>query len=1093
MLGRASKKYKNIYLQWFISAVLMFFCTAVHAQEAKVAETTLPESSEPVAVDVLEEAPEEIKTVNTTLIAEVDSTIIVKLDGETLESTEVHRTLDGNLYVNATPIFAHYGNDVEYDDVSKALIVRRSQDNVVMELYTDTGIVKANGKALGKLEHFGEVTAEQFILTPNAIAVLAGTVGTFDHDTNEFKFKLDPRLRIATGFDIFVEDIPLGTVQPEPKSVGPVLLLPIRPIAEALGNTITLSEDGSVLEVRRVQDSVTISLNLSTGLVSVNDTPVGVSKDVAYIDQINLLLPVSAVEALTGTIVEAEAGTDRININLDERLTGAIKPLASVDDLTKDTPFTPESLQFQISPDTGARVQFDAHVGRVNGRLRAELPDLPSNTKELRPSWLSVDFAHTNGVTGSIGDYSASFRELDSVGSRRIVGVAAQKETDSGRWSFAAGAPHIGVERISGDQTRNEFGGIAAGLRYADRDGWEAGLAVAKDELSDDQRAVLNAISGRLGRKRDDKFQWNAGVSLGAFSGELRESTVDLSLNVDGRYELSPSFSVDSRVDYVGAEFLGTTLQLEEQEQSIAEIIDPDAEFDEFETPPDIRRRGSDQLSVSAGLRYLPRGDTGFLNNPAATVSLRHTKTGFAKSGITTADQTAVSAGASTSIADTGLNLSVNGSVFETKSEIRGFDEETRSGHSLSAQAYKQFNDYTVRAQYSRFDQTGTETRESGILTVNRNAFNFDLPKAATLSVSPSVTGIWDGDVARGRFGVSAALDSGDTFGPKNRVSASFGLLQNISTRGDGRSDKFLTVSAARQLPIGKNMSLGLSYRNNLNGDHRLGLQLLGSFNFNEKRAIKKTEDGRGILKGQVFLDRNRDGIRQPSEPGIPRTIVRVKGTSLALRSGADGFFTIQNVKEGLYEVQIDAGSLPIGYDLTEDLQTRVTIADGLITDIPLPIVQRGQIRGFAFEDENGNGEYDRGENRVEGAKLRIESEESDIDETVITTSFGQYAFDDLPQGTYKVHVMPIKTVKIAASEAYTVELQIDDDLMARKNVIITRTPAQGPPPHSKGKGRKGIVVIEDIETPWESANIETPEQLTSAGPPDIESGVLPP
>jgi len=144
------------------------------------------------------ETSDKIKTVNTKLIAEVDSTIIVKLDGETLESTEVHRTEDGNLYVNAMPIFQSLGNDVEFDDVSKALIVRRSQDNVVMELYTDTGIVKADGRALGKLEHFGEVEPDHFILTPNAIAVLAGAAGRFDADNNEFNFKLDPRLRVAT-------------------------------------------------------------------------------------------------------------------------------------------------------------------------------------------------------------------------------------------------------------------------------------------------------------------------------------------------------------------------------------------------------------------------------------------------------------------------------------------------------------------------------------------------------------------------------------------------------------------------------------------------------------------------------------------------------------------------------------------------------------------------------------------------------------------------------------------------------------------------------------------------------------------------------
>lgn len=176
------------------------------------------------------------------------------------------------------------GNDVEYDDVSKALIVRRSQDNVVMELYTDTGIVKADGRALGKLEHFEEIEPDHFILTTNAIAVLAGTAGKFDADTNEFNLKLDPRLRVTTGFDIFVDNIPLGVIQPEPKSIGPVLLFPLTPIVETLGNTITLLENGTIAEIRRVHESVTMTLNLSTGLVSANGKPVGLSKEITYID-----------------------------------------------------------------------------------------------------------------------------------------------------------------------------------------------------------------------------------------------------------------------------------------------------------------------------------------------------------------------------------------------------------------------------------------------------------------------------------------------------------------------------------------------------------------------------------------------------------------------------------------------------------------------------------------------------------------------------------------------------------------------------------------------------------------------------------------
>ena len=329
-----------------------------------------------------------------------------------------------------------------------------------------------------------------------------------------------------------------------------------------------------------------------------------------------------------------------------------------------------------------------------------------------------------------------------------------------------------------------------------------------------------------------------------------------------------------------------------------------------------------------------------------------------------------------------------------------------------------------------------------------------------------------------------------------------------------------------------------MGYRNNLRGDHRIGLQLDGNFNFNPRRAIKKTQEGRGILKGQVFLDRNRDGILQATEPGIPRVIVKVKGTRLILRSGADGFFTIQNVREGIHEVQIDAKSLPIGYDLSADITTRVTISEGQITDIPLAIVQRGQIRGFAYEDENGNGEYDRGETRIERAKLRLTSDESDVDIVKFTTSFGQYAFDDLPQGKYNVEIVESEKENIAPGQIFTVELDPELDLMARQNLIIKRHSnleiAEVEAPNSdvdetaSTKFRKAVVTIVDIDTPSgvdgnETAalpdtdsvneNLSNPESseleikanpsentpiprlkpFTSGRPPDILSGVAPP
>jgi len=68
--------------------------------------------------------------------------------------------------------------------------------------------------------------------------------------------------------------------------------------------------------------------------------------------------------------------------------------------------------------------------------------------------------------------------------------------------------------------------------------------------------AVLSAISGRLGRKKDKKFQWDARADAGYFNGPARESGVDVRLGVNSRYDVSEKVTADAFVQYDGAEFL---------------------------------------------------------------------------------------------------------------------------------------------------------------------------------------------------------------------------------------------------------------------------------------------------------------------------------------------------------------------------------------------------------------------------------------------------------------------------------------------------------------------------------------------------------
>lgn len=1028
----------------------MFPLTAMqpaYAAEAVKTAKAGPEVTQTAATPTLKDVPQTIdapvKIINTTLIAEVDTTITVTLDGETLESTEVHRTEKGELYVNAMPIFTALNNEFEYDDTSKALIVRRSQDNVVMELYTDTGIVKADGRPLGKLQHFGEVQEGRFLLTPNAIAVLSGASGKYDEGSNSFTFKLDPRLKVATGFDIIVNGLSLGNLNPEPKSIGPVLIMPLLPIAEALGHDVTVMDSTNEVRVRRAQDSAEFTLNLDTGLVKLRGVPFGITKDITYIDATNLLLPVSAIETLTGTNITVEGASSRILVDLDERLAGAIKPGDRVSDVASKEPFTPETLSFHIGLDTINRVDADFRVKQLNGRVRYETPDLPTTGAEVQPSWLSLDFAHVNGVTGAIGDYSADNRELDGIGLRRIRGLSAVKTTDKGRWAAAIGAPADGATKISDEQSRLTFGGVAAGIRYQSRDGWEAGVSAKKDSLSDDQMAVLSAISGRLGREKDKRIQWDARADLGAFSGPARAKSLDVRAALSGRMDVNPTITLDANATYDGAEFLRNRLTAENLAENITQALNPDEDLtgEQDTLIPDTRQKGLDQMTIGTSLRLTPNKSLGILNNPAASVRMQSTISGFASGSEQQVKVDSYGASVATSIGDTGISVSGDINAF-TQSFASG--AESISGHGYSARAYKQFDRITLRAQYLNSVRDGSDARESAALTASMRSFNLHMPKSSNFSIAPSATASWTPEFTSLRGGVVANFNSGELLGKKTHLDASLGILQSVGGAGNGNSqsqtDKYLSVTLARRMRIGNNMALGMSYRNNLSGDHRFGLQLDGRFDFNEKRKYKQTLDGRGVLKGRAFVDENRDGIKQENEVAVPNAMVRLKGTRMALRTDRSGFFTIQNIKVGLYDIQIDGRSLPLGYSMAMEETTRVTIHEGRITDVPMPVVQRGQIRGFTFIDDNGNGQHDKGEERIEGASLRISGSSLGEDGTAISTSFGQYAFDDLSSGTYEVRVLGQSKLGLNASAPITVDLSQYDRLMARVEIPLTRT-----------------------------------------------------
>jgi len=964
------------------------------------------------------------------LVAELIPEFQVKLEGKVLDA-EVSRGADGKFLVRAEPIFKALNDEFEYNVEEGVLLVQRSQDGVVMELYTDTGIVKANGREVGKLKQYGQISAGSINLTPNAIAVMSGAIGKIDHDEKRINFDLDPRLKVATGFEMFVGGIPLGNVEPGPRAIGSVMLLPLSPIAKELGHTVQIIDGGSSLRVTRAQDSAVFELNLDTGLVKLNGRPVGVSKDVTYFDKTNLLLPIGTIETLTGTNIDVEGGNARINIELDDRLKGAVQPGEKITDVTKNTPLTFETIELNLGTDTINSVGVDFRVKGFNGRLRYEVPDLPTSVREAEPSWLSLDYAHVKGGYGSLGDLSADLRQLDGVGLRRIRGASYAKESKKGRWALAAGVPTVGTTKISEDQNRLKFGGFAAGARYASKDGWEAGLSVKSDGLSDDQMAVLSAISGRLGRKRGKKLNWDVRADVGYFNGAAREKSIDVRVSANTRYEVNKKVSVEAFASYDGAEFLRSDLDAEA-------LVVQDPGVVNNVLVPDTRKRGQDFATYGVALQLTPAQILGPLEQPAFSGRYSRTQSGlFAKNGNDTSTDT-YGLSFNTSLRKIGTNISADYSTFTQKLA----DGSSLSGDQMTARVYQNTKYATLRGQYTATRKGDTTRQQRFDAQITAKPYDLQLPKEATLSVAPSVSASWSGDSNYARGGVVANLDSGQMLGKKTKLTASMGILQNFSGNAEDKSDMFLAVTLGRELRINKNITMGMSYRNNLKGDQRLGIYLNGRFDFNEKRKFRNSDDGRGVLKGRVYLDRNRDGIKQEDEPGIGGALIRVVGSRLSLRTDAAGYYTIQNIKVGIHGLRIDGRSLPLGYSLSEDILSKASIQDGHITTVDLPIVQRGQIRGFAFVDENGDGQHSKGEKRLEGARLSLtDTADAENHFEVYASSFGQFAFDDLPSGEYELVIKKTNSpLGDPSSTPIIINLAEAEDLMARINIAAIAT-----------------------------------------------------
>lgn len=918
-------------------------------------------------------------------------------------SVRSRRTDTGGVLIEASPVFSHLKGKVSIEGT--VLSYRRYQDGVLLGIDMATGAASINGQVRGFLPGWKARESADTWLEPNSIAFLTGTE-PMENKLGGWTFTLAEQLRPKFDLDLWIEGQQITNPAVEPRTIGPVLLIPLEDVTKALGHTLERLNDQVIL-VRRLQDSITLQLNLSNGLVTVNNVPRGVTPNISFADPETLLLPFSAVETLTGTHIELVPGTDRILITLDDRLGGGVLPGERVVDEVAETSFTPESLDFQLSGRGPVNLTFSSRYRGLNSQLQYNSAGGFDDIRELKPEFVGLNVQSLDGWVGSIGDANTRLRELSGVSASRIRGLTWRKQVgEAGNvLAVAAGTQSVGSVQVTEDASRQTFGGFVAGARLIKSDqSQDIGISAAIAPGGDAGRVVVGGQKNII-NQRDEGLAGLESVFVSADAGLFAGPDgvkVDVRGRLQARARLTEQIGLQGNIDYEGARF------------GISDLDLADAAQNERALPG-----GASRFVGSVATDWRSSKAWGPVDGVAAGVRASHSRTGGPASNASTTYIGSVNA----RIPAIDLNLSTD--LDYTVSN--GSDGERSNSRNVSIRASKRFD-------WGNFQTTYTDTQSSETGQTNRlisslavQPFRRQLGDGASVAAGPSASAVVADGNFSARFGATISANSGQKFGERLNIQGQFSALQSLDPE-DNSTQFFASIGSSYALT--RNLQIETTYVEAFDNGRDFGIALRGRVAFNEPRKYSRPKEGLGVLTGTVFFDRNRDGIRQADEPGINTVRVQVSGTRLALNVDRDGRFTIQNMKEGLYSLVVDRRSLPLGLVVPDTVTARATIAEGRITDLQIPIIASGQVRGAIFVDENSNQSIDPGERRVEGTYISLRSlEETDETKalTQVSASFGQYSFENLVPGRYELTVnhgglIYRQTVELSEDDLFQVE-----------------------------------------------------------------------
>ena len=173
-------------------------------------------------------------------------------------------------------------------------------------------------------------------------------------------------------------------------------------------------------------------------------------------------------------------------------------------------------------------------------------------------------------------------------------------------------------------------------------------------------------------------------------------------------------------------------------------------------------------------------------------------------------------------------------------------------------------------------------------------------------------------------------------------------------------------------------------------------------------------------IKGTVYRDDNRDKTINGNEPGLERVSVQLLDKDgkviQTLDTDADGNYAFQHLPDGKYTVKVVRSSSIKDYDQTEDPDATVDDTSAVYTMGPEHSLQEKvnfgyvpdySIAGRVYRDSDKSGSYTDGEETFSGVTVDLLDKDGNVVATTTTDKDGNYSFEKLPAGTYRVKVHP--------------------------------------------------------------------------------------